>query len=295
MANYTNQRALYGGVVGSMIIHTTPGLGFSNDPNSAVFREKLPAGYLKCDGSVLNAKDYPALANVLGTGSESRFIKDNVSIREPDETTGDLGQFILPDLGSKVIVGGRGTGIYNNYRIDRGIEETNPTTRVGPQVEIISNFGNRIETFYVGNMQIEPRSGIPMIGNPRFNLPRATDEVTLNIDNFQGHLHEANQVYTNYNAQHATSTIGGKDGGNLSASSGHGMESGTSSVWDATSVHKHNIGRPSTYSHNFEYSYGTVQVDMSGVSAYVDVDLSDDEKLDDLNTPFILVEYLIKY
>lgn len=293
--NYTTEKARYGGVVGSMIVHTTPGLGFSNDPNSAVFREKLPAGYLKCDGSVLNARDFPALANVLGTGSSSRFIKDNTSIREPNDETGDLGQFILPDLGSKVIIGGRGTGIYNNYRIDRGIEETNPTTRVGPQVEIISNFGNRIESFYVGNMRISPQSSIPMIGNPRYNLPRATDEVTLNIDNFQGHLHESNQFYTNWTATHQVSTIGGKDGGNRPASSGHGMELGQVPVWQGDSSHKHNIQRPPSYFHNFTYAYDTVEVDMSGVSAYVDVKLSDDEKLDQLSTPFILVEYLIKY
>lgn len=293
--NYTRERSKYGGMVGSMLIHTTPGLGFANDPNSAVFREKLPAGYLKCDGSILNAKDYIALSRVLNTGSNSRFIKDNVTLREPNEETGELGQFILPDLGSKVIIGGRGTGLYNNFRIDRGIEEANPTTRVGPQVEIVSNFGNRIETFYLGNMLVSGQSSLPMIGNPRYNLARTTDEVTLDINNFQGHLHNANQVFTNFTANHIVSNIGGKDGGTRPASSGHGMERNETNQWEADSVHKHNIQRPLDYPHNFTYAFDSTNVDMTGVSAYVDVDIEDDEKLDQLQTPFILVEYIIKY
>jgi hypothetical protein len=34
---------------------------------------------------------------------------------------------------------------------------------------------------------------------------------------------------------------------------------------------------------------------MSGVLARVDIDVSNDEKLDQLVTPFILVEYIIKF
>jgi hypothetical protein len=293
--NYTRENSKYGGIVGSLMIHSTPGLGFGNDPNSAIFKEKLPAGYLKCDGSILNSRDFPALANVLGVGSSTRFIKDNVTVREPDLTTGDTGQFQLPDLGSKVLIGGRGTGLYNNFRVDRGIEEANPTTRVGPQIEITSNFGNRIEAFYSGNMTVAAESGLQMIGNPRYNIDRKTSETILSIDNFQGHLHQSNQKYTNYTAQHEVSYIGGKDGGNRPASSGHGMERSRTNEWSGTSSHAHNISRPSIYTHDFTYAYPTTEIDMSGVSAYVDVDVEDDEKLDQLSTPFILVEYIIKF
>ena len=292
--NYTRQRSLYGGVVGSMMIHTTDGLGSSNDPNSAQFKEKIPAGYLRCDGSILNASDYPALAAVLGVGGESRFIKDNVTVRAANPETGDAGQFILPDMGSKVIVGGRGSGVYNNYRIDRGIEEARPTTRVGPQIEVVSNFGNRIETFYSGNMDVSAQTSLPMIGNPRYNLDRQTSETELTIENFQGHLHNANQSYTNFSANHEVAYEGGKYP-DLPATSGHGIYSDFSEEWEATSIHRHNISRPITYSHDFTYSFPDTPVDMSGVSAYVDVKTSTEEKLDQLMTPFILVEYIIKF
>lgn len=297
MANYTRERSRYGGIVGSMMIHSTPGLGFGNDPNSAVFKEKLPAGYLRCNGDVLQARDFPALAAVLGVGSGSRFGKDNVTLREENLETGDPGEFILPDLGSKVIIGGAGTGTYQNVFIDRGIEEARPTTRVGPQVEVISNFGDRIETFYNGNMKVIGQASLPMIGNPRYNLDRSTSEETLSINNFQGHLHQANQKYTNFNAQHEVLTLAraGKDGGNRPASSGHGMERGTTREWEGDSIHKHNIQRPEEYRHNFTYSFPDVDIDMSGVSAYVSVDVEDYEKIDQLMTPFILVEYIIKF
>jgi hypothetical protein len=37
------------------------------------------------------------------------------------------------------------------------------------------------------------------------------------------------------------------------------------------------------------------EIDLSRVAATVDVDVSDQEKLDELVTPFILVEYIIKF
>ena len=294
MANYANQKAKYGGMVGSIIIHTTDGIGSANDPNAVTFRNLLPAGYLRCDGSRQNAKDFLALARVLGVGEESRFRKEGQNLRPEDLTTGDLGEFQLPDLGSKVIIGGRGTGLYNNDIVDDGTINPNPTTRVGPQIEVISNFGNRIEASYVGNARISASGDLNFIGNPRFILPGDTSETQLNIDNFQGHAHQSNQKYLNYSRQHETSSVGGKDYAQRLGNSGGGNQLSFSSDWEGESIHKHNITPTTSYSHNFTYSYDQQDVDMSGVSAYVDVDIADDEKLDQLVTPFTLVEYLIK-
>lgn len=294
MANYTRERSRYGGIVGTIVAHSTPGLGTANDPNSANFKESLPAGYLRCDGSILNVKDFIALAEVLGAGSQCRFKKETVTLTEPNPETGELGQFQLPDLGSKVIIGGRGTGVYNNLTVDRGIVETNPLTRVGPQVSIISNSGTRITSSYQGNAQISPVTGITMLGNPRYTIPRSTTEESLGIDNFQGHAHNSSQKYLNYTGNHKVGGTGGKDYGEFGANSGAGHELRFTNESGSESVHSHNISRPFSYAHNFTYSYAQKQVDMSGVSAFVDVDVSDAEKLDELVTPFILVEYIIK-
>lgn len=296
MANYTRQKGKFGGVVGSIIVHSSAGLGSANDPDSVQFKDKIPAGYLRCDGSVLNCKEYLALSRVLGEGTTGRFAKSNSSIREPDLAINDLGQFQLPDLGSKVIIGGRGTGIYSNDIVDRGIEETNPLTRVGPQITVVSNFGDRIESFFEGNARMTAAPSISFIGNPRYNVDRSTSETELNIENFQGHGHQTQgQRFLNYTANHKTGFGTGKDRGNLSGNSGAYNQLDEVREFGRESIHKHNITRPFEYNHDFTYGYGQQEFDMSGVSAYIDVDVSNDEKLDELSTPFILVEYLIKF
>jgi len=295
MANYTNERARYGGCTGQILIHSTPFLGTGNDPTSQNFRSRIPAGYLRCDGSILNARDFVNLANTLGVGAETRFIKTGANVREADLSTGELGQFQLPDLGSKVIIGGRGTGLYNNDIVDTGVETANPTNRVGPQVEVVCNFGNTITSFYQGNMQLSASGPLDFLGNPRYTVARETSETQLNIDNFQGHAHNSDQGFLNYSAQHATSTTGGKDYRRRLANSGAGNQFDFSNDWEAESIHKHNIQRPNEYTHTFTYSHAQQQIDMGGVSVTVDVDVNDQEKLDELVTPFILVEYIIKF
>ena len=77
--NYTRKKSHWGGIPGTIQIHTVPGLGFNNDPTTAVFRETLPAGFLKCDGTVKNVKDYYLLGQILGVGEETRFLKRRYS------------------------------------------------------------------------------------------------------------------------------------------------------------------------------------------------------------------------
>ena len=295
MANYAREKSRYGGYPGSIIIHSTPGLGSSNYPTSAVFRENLPAGYLKCDGSVKNAKDYYALSQVLGVGGESRFRKENDNLRAAVPATGDLGQFRLPDLGSKVILGGRNSGIYNNDIVETDVIQETTINRVGPQIEVISNVGNRITAGYTGPASIDGEDDIAMIGAPKYNLDRRTSQTTLNIENFQGHAHDSNQSYLNYSATHEVGGDGGKDRREFSANSGAGNQFDDTQPAGRESIHQHNITRPFSYSYDFRYAYNTTPVDLTGVEVFVDVDISDVEKLDQLVTPFILVEYIIRF
>ena len=294
MANYANQRGRYGGMVGSIIVHSTDSIGGSNDPTAVSFKSVLPAGYLRCDGSKLQAKDFLALSRVLGVGDNSRFKKDDTQLRNEDLVTGDLGEFQLPDMGSKVIIGGRGTGLYSNDFVDTGLVGQPKVNRVGPQIEVISNFGDTITADYIGNVRIVPSGDLAFLGNPRYNMDRTTTETELNIENFQGHAHQSNQKYLNYTGTHEVGPFGGKDLQGGTANSGASNTLDFSNIAGGESKHKHTIQRPTSYAHNFVYSYPQKDVDMSGVQAYVDVDVSDDDKLDQLVTPFTLVEYLIK-
>lgn len=295
MANYSVERSKYGGYVGSILVHSTPGLGVINDPNSPIFKSNLPAGYLRCDGSVKNVKDYYALAEVIGVGDACRFKKDNTVLRNADPTTGELGQIQLPDLGSKVIIGGRATGTYVNDLVETEVTTTTVANRVGPQIEVVSNVGDRINSSFIGNALVSSRQSLNMLGSPKYIIDRSTSQTALEIENFQGHAHNSAQRYLNYTGTHQVGGEGGKDKASLSGNSGSGNQLDESSVGGTTSVHSHSVTRPTTYSSNFIYGHGQKNVSMEGVTAYIDVELSNEKKLDQLVTPFILVEYIIKF
>jgi hypothetical protein len=296
-ANYTREKSKFGGYIGSIIMHSTPGVGVNNDPTSAVFQDNLPAGYLKCDGSVRSVRDFYALAQILGVGDECRFKKDGTTLRNADEATGDLGQFQLPDLGSKVILPNRATGTYVNDTVEADGVTANVVNRVGPQIEVLSNVGNRIEVNYVGNLQVTARSGINFSGNAKYTMSSTLSTTVLGIENFQGHAHNSSQSYLNYSATHRVGSSGGKDGGNLSGNSGAGntfeeLQQNTSTA----SSHSHSITRPTVYNPNpFTYQYTQFNAPMDNVVSYVDIDIQNQDKLDQVVTPFILVEYLIKF
>ena len=70
-----------------------------NDPNVGNSAELLPAGYLRCDGAIYNAVDYPALSVVCGTGSDNKFVRKDLAGNALQTITDAL--FIVPDLSSK--------------------------------------------------------------------------------------------------------------------------------------------------------------------------------------------------
>ena len=294
MANYARERSKFGGYVGSIQIHTSAGLG--SDPSSAVFNDILPAGFLRCNGSILEARDYLSLSQILGVGDASRFAKEGALLRNADPTTGDLGTFQLPDLGSKVIIPSRGSGDYVNDVVDSTGEP-----RVGPEISAFSNVGNRIEIGYIGNFRGQAQTNIDLNSNSTYDMPRSTVSAALDINNFQGHAHNSTATYLNYTTNHAAGepagAVGsGKDSGELTGNSGAGMYLDlTQPNTSAESLHSHRLSKPAIYTHNFRYSFGNFDIPADQVSSYVDVDFTRDRKLDTTVSPFILVEYIIKY
>lgn len=290
--NYTRQKSHYGGVPGMIQIHTVPGLGFNNDPTTAVFRDNLPAGYLKCDGTVKNAKDYYLLAQILGVGDECRFKKPTTTLRNPDPDVNDLGSFQLPDLGSKVILGSRGTGEYAGLYIDRAPN----VPKVGVEVFPQTNVGERINVNYIGNMTISPSGTINFNGSPKYNMDRKTSAYTLGIDEFQAHSHTADIRVLNYTAAHDISGQGkGNNPNAANASSGNSLEETQPNVTTGEASHDHTITRPTAYSSNFSYTYPTTELSLDNMTSYVDVEAENLEVLNQVVTPFIMVHYIIKF
>jgi len=296
--SYSHAKAHWGGIPGTIQIHTIEDIAIGADPTSEVFKKNIPAGFLKCDGSIKSAKDFLLLSQILGVGDECRFKKENVTLRNPDPETGDLGQFQLPDLGSKVIVGSRGSGDY----LSTTIEGSN-TSKVGVEVTPISNIGNRASVNYIGNMIIE--SDIYQFnGSPKYNIARDTSAVSLSIDEFQGHYHNVGGgtglTVVNKNTQHDTTGDGkGPRANSANATAGNSLEETSMSIPTGEATHDHTITRPFTYQPSdqpkFNYTHDNIDVDIADIESYVDVDVENLEVLNQTVTPFILVHYIIKF
>lgn len=184
---YNREKSKIGTTTGS-IINWSRQLT-SNDPEDTNFRNQLPAGYLRCDGSIYAAEIFPALAEVLGTGQQSRF-------RKPNQTLLD-NQFQLPDFGSKKIRASSGANL-GDY-VDLYIEDdnNNTITKSGVGLEVQSNIGTRYEILYQGSFFL-PGQTIPVTGEPGFT--RSTGNYTETTDVQQNafiphaHFHDGNRT-----------------------------------------------------------------------------------------------------
>ncbi|CAF34285.1 virion structural protein [Synechococcus phage S-PM2] len=290
--NYTHIKAKFGGVVGSIHVHATPFITNTNDPGTPEFAENLPGGYLKCDGSIRNAREFYALSEILGVGTECKFKKPNVTLREADQNTGELGQFQLPDLGSKVLIPSRSVGDYLNTFVSDDEAES----RVGPEIEVFTNEGTQLRCDFIGNFVGQPQQvSYDFNSNPKYNFSTVSTTQFLDIENFQGHAHAVTKGVLNYSAQHAVGGDG-KDGGNFSGNSGAGnilevSESNTT----ALSEHTHKIQKPSLYTHNFQYSHQPFPIPADNVFTTLNIGVEDLRKLDNVATPFVIVTYIIKF
>ena len=297
--NYARAKAHYGGICGSIQQHAVEGVLLDKDVFSPIFKENLPAGFLACNGSVLAAKDYYALSQVLGVGSACRFKKDRTTLVEADPATNQLGTFQLPDLGSKVMIGGAGSGSYTGTTLSNS-SENSPQNRVGIEVSATSNVGNRAECNYNGHLTVKGQTGLNFNGNVKYDEENSwdTSQMDLNIENFQAHAHEADFKVLNYTSQHGIDGEGkGRRGQSAQADAGNELETTQFNVpkTGQGAYHKHDITKPTTYTNNFTYQFTDTNIPLTDVYSYIDVDVSDMEVLNQVVTPFIMVHYIIKF
>ena len=294
---YTKERARYGGVSGTIIPFPIK-LPTINVPDQGDWKELLPAGYLRCDGSILDASEYPILASILGTGINSKF-------KRPEQTLTD-NQFVLPDIGSKHIQGGNASGAYLNDKV-LNEDSTNPY-RVGCEVNVVSLIGDTTTITYSGNFQVISPGNQEFIGNPTFGTTTSdgrTLKAFLSEQNFQAHGHESGVGVFNYLGQWADSFfVGASTGASQGANDGQNEGSNElvtiQSPTDSSAVvsHAHLIDFPSstTVAQNNElvFNFTDTNVDAFGLESTVTLTTSNVKKLDEATPPFILVEYIIK-
>lgn len=152
------------------------------DPEDGGLRQVLPPGYLRCDGAVYQAEVFPLLAEILGTGSNCRYKKPDVTLLD--------NQFQVPDLGSKAIKASNSSNL-GDYLDTYLTDDANRTiTKSGIGLEVQSNIGSIYEIQYQGNFFI-PSQSIEITGQPGFTRSTGnyTEETEVLSTAFQPHAH----------------------------------------------------------------------------------------------------------
>lgn len=287
---YTVEKAKFGGTTGTVIPFTIQ-LPSTNFPNFGDWDTYVPAGYLRCDGSILRAELYPQLASVIGTGTNCPFAK------QPD-----LGAefFQLPDLGSKYIRCSTSSGQYLNNTLEQDAN----TAKVGTETLVETLIGDEVVITYSGSFQLETDT-TDFFGNPFFRSSdndENTFEDTLTEENWQAHGHNADVgVFTylgNWTDSFAVDT--GEQVDNEGKTEGANtllfVEQPDSAL--TTVKHDHQIIFPSSTTlrdnTNFQFTYGSTQISPDGLETTISLSVEDVKKLDTAVSPYILVEYIIK-
>jgi len=177
---YSKEKGKLGTLTGS-IINWSNQLT-SSDPTDTVIYQTLPAGYLRCDGSVYLAENFPELATILGTGANCRY-------KKPDTTLLD-NQFQVPDLGAKCTKTSFSSnlGDYQDTYLDNDAGQE--ITKSGVGLEVSSNIGTTFEIQYQGNFFL-PAQTIEITGQPGFTRSSGnyTEETEVLQTAFQPHAH----------------------------------------------------------------------------------------------------------
>ena len=266
------------------------------------YLEKVPAGFLKCQGQVLDADIYPSLARVIGVGSSCIYKRENTPLQDQnDDGTG--GQIQLPDLGSKYIVGSSISGVYSND------DTVNPRVqRAGIQTDV-SALSDQVEFFYTGEFRIPGRE-LTVSGNVIAESPPARTEITsLFAGNFlpHGHLSDMNiadRINTNRNgiknARWETVNFGcGQSGTICDEGVNYGVsfcniqvnETGS----EAGASHFHFGVFPVITSESSQSTMPESIINAGPLNTVVNVRTQEQIKMDLIAPKFILCEYLIKY
>ncbi len=186
---YSKERSKYGNITGQIIIWPVQ----YDSINSTKSKSNLPAGYLRCDGSIYNAVDYPQLAAICGTGTTGKFVRDNIA-GEPLQTVSDE-QFVVPDLASKYPKAtgtAGGGGQYLNIRETTTSGNEISRSGIGIEAQSIGDENGVFKIEYEGSFVI-PSHDIPMRGRPSWTVGttagKRTDSETVDERAMHPHMH----------------------------------------------------------------------------------------------------------
>ena len=184
MKFYQKEKSKLGTAPGTIINWSVPVM--DNDPDASQNVKNLPAGYIRCDGSVYSASLYPELARILGTGAGCIY-------KKTDQTLLDT-QFQVPDLGSKHIEAATSANVGQYRNIEKTVgagENTNVVMKAGVGVEITSNVGNSATIGFNGVFTV-PQQTFALNGNIGWTIPTTSETESVSASAIGSHGHFAN-------------------------------------------------------------------------------------------------------
>ena len=300
--NYGFERGKYGCFPGTIIAF--PRTLDGKNPNDTDHRAKLPAGFLRCDGSILNGNDYPNLNEILGVGANSKFRKGETVLKEDNAENADSGgTFQLPDLGAKSIIASNASGVYTGDTVDDN--NTSPKTivpKVGIGADVTLNQGTTLNMNYSGAFST-PQWDIPFISNQNWgtNMGVVFDTETANDTGFLMHSHFSNLsvwAYSNtedYSARMSVSDASPEYPGiNSVAVIGQVTPIAGSQT---QSVHQHTVQRtfPTRNTNDFDAHINAFTSDGFNVVTETKLVEQNTIKMDDIVPKYIIVEFFIKF
>jgi hypothetical protein len=294
-ANYSFERGKYGVFPGTIIAFSRTLDG--DDPNGNDYKNYVPAGYLRCDGSILSGIAYPNLKDILGVGQNSKFRKPDVELEEDVAANESGGTFQLPDLGSKYVQANSASGVYTATTV--ADDENNEIPRVGIETDLTLNRGTSVTVNYTGSMAI-PQTELEFLNNQNFgtNLGVVTDQISVNDTSYLSHGHYSNlPVWAYSNSENYSDNMSISDSSpTLSAINSVAIIGQVTPLAgsQATAVHQHVITRTFPTRDTEAYIPSTT-VDAFNVATAVKISAKNTLKMDDIVSSYILVEYLIKY
>lgn len=262
--------------------------------------ERVPGGYLRCDGKVYQARDYPSLARIIGVGptgggtvSGCRFqpgLAGTTLLNPSFDADGNFtaGTFAVPNLGAKVLVpkSVAGEQFIGNIRMSgSGIYE-----RAGIGYKAIIN--NTVNSSFNGAVTKNADSGT-ISGTPALTESGGSVSVaTLTNSNIAGHDHGAYQWQeTDVRPQGVDTDF--QDNVKIQLT---GVNETTYPIVHNGSdvVHNHSASG-SGISQNLQYTRQSVTISFAGSTAQGNVNADPRESLDHVTTPYMIVEYIIKF
>lgn len=300
MKTYSFEKGKHGGPTGTIF-------PFFADINGLIpvdedYRNFCPAGFLKCRGQILQADQFPALAEVLGTGAQCIYKKADTTLEEVGED-GTGGTFQLPDLGSKFITASSNPGQYINSTTKDS--DGNVVARAGVAVTLDSA-SDSVEFGYTGVFSA-PAVVLSFTGQWRFvSPPSRTPETTLSIGNFISHGHQGTYTIGKVVNQNNQALKGCRwNGGYYCTQRGEfargdrqaGVQHVAISYEDTgeDTAHDHPLGTPSITTSGPTSTIPTVTLPSSSLITTVNMRTRDLTKMDDISPKFIIAEYLIKF